>query len=85
MRIHFIISTDELPLYTELVKQLKSLGHNVTAGPDCRDNVDAVICRGNTTPIPSGAFEKLTDTVKRADTRLKRHEASNGVSQAGSN
>lgn len=85
MRIHFVISIDELPLYRELLKQLKSLGHNVTSGPVCRDEVDAVICRGNTTPVPSVQFEKLTDTISRADSRLKRLVEPTAVKPSGSN
>lgn len=72
MRIHFTIDLDELPQYTELVKQLKSLGHKVTCGPHCAGEVDAIIACGSVTPIPAISMQKLTDSVKKAETVLKR-------------
>lgn len=74
MRIHFVIDKDELPLYQELIKQLRSLGHNVTHGPEIDSNAEAIVGRGGSMPVPSALMEKITDSVKRAKDRLTLRE-----------
>lgn len=75
MRIHFVISKEEFPLYKELIEQLKKLGHNVSHGLEIDKNAEAVVGRGGCMPVPSALMEKLTDSVKKAKERLTLREA----------